>query len=243
MFRGKFSFSLCYPRQRLLPIDTSMLKHATIHDISIYRLGIGLLQFCDIDILLLRSAFSLGTAGRKREDPKKRARRAPSFARRACALSNGGLRSYFETIKPGIYMRSRSLTAGSAGAYTWSRECVCHDVTHARPPTARASVRACVRACDAYHVGSWSYPTHRRWYPIVIHIEGTLVLRVDLAEKGKESRYLTPTHRAFVLAYSRTSRRQSRPVCKCARVRECAHTLGASLHCRKKHPRLTRRER
>lgn len=65
-----------------------------------------LLQFRDIDILLLRSDpfFFRGEGGLN----------LVGLVAWECVLYQT-LGSYFETIKPGIYMRSRSLTAGSAG--------------------------------------------------------------------------------------------------------------------------------
>lgn len=117
-----------------------------------------LLQFRDIDILLLRSEsffFSLGSESR-------RSRRL-----RVCTLSNaGGLRSYFETIKPGIYMRSRSLTAGSAGqhAYTQRISWKCMSYVY---------VRACMRRIS--YLASSMIFNHNR------SSKG-----LDFAEKGKK---------------------------------------------------------
>jgi len=100
--------------RRLLSVDGQKTALIMTYDVSIAR-DLNIDRFRDTDILLRRSAFSsfcfFGSA-------------LPIARSGAYFIKRRGLRPYFETIKPGIYMRSRSLTAGSAGRRSYAPVCV-----------------------------------------------------------------------------------------------------------------------
>lgn len=114
-------------------------------------------QFRDIDILLLwsDSFFSVWTT-------------SVSSLESVYFIKRRGLRSYFETIKPVIYMRSRSLTAGSADRHAYTQNLL------------EVYAVMCVRACGAYIV-------MYRWSSMIFNHNRSKGLDFGFAERGKKS--------------------------------------------------------
>jgi len=120
--------------------------------------------------------------------------------------------SYFETIKPFIYMRSRSLTAGSADQHAYTQNLL------------EVCAVMCVR-----HISSCI--VDRRWYSIII------ARRRDSASASREKGKKVSAINAH--AYCVHARLDANQECVCTRIYTCLYTHSILIpQVKEKAPRL-----